>query len=68
MHKRKVRTTITQAKLDEMNRIFSLYLEYREVINILVRGKMVDSNMMAKELLPSLRKMNLAVLKILDKD
>lgn len=60
MHKRKVRTTITQAKLDEMNRIFSLYLEYREVISIVLREKMVDSNMMDKELLPSLRKMNLA--------
>lgn len=60
MHKRKVRTTITQAKLDEMNRIFSLYLEYREVISIVLREKMVDSNMMDKELLPSLRKMSLA--------
>lgn len=60
MHKRKVRTTITQAKLDEMNRIFSLYLEYREVISIVVRGRMVDSNKMDKELLLSLRKMSLA--------
>ena len=60
MHKRKVRTTITQAKLDEMNRIFSLYLEYREVISIVVRGRMVDNNKMDKELLLSLRKMNLA--------
>lgn len=60
MHKRKVRTTITQAKLDEMNRIFSLYLEYREVISIVVRGRMVDSNKMVKELLLSLRKMSLA--------
>jgi|JI9StandDraft_2_1071091.scaffolds.fasta_scaffold1099309_2 transcriptional accessory protein Tex/SPT6 len=60
MHKRKVRTTITQAKLDEMNRIFSLYLEYREVISIVVRGRMVASNKMDKELLLSLRKMSLA--------
>lgn len=30
-HKRKIRTTITQAKLDEMNMIFSKYQEYREV-------------------------------------
>jgi UDP-N-acetylglucosamine transferase subunit ALG13 len=60
MHKRKVRTTITQAKLDEMNRIFSLYLEYREVISIVVRGRMVDSNKMDKELLLFLRKMSLA--------
>lgn len=60
MHKRKVRTTITQAKLDEMNRIFSLYLEYREVISIVLREKMVDSNMMDKELLLSLRRINLA--------
>jgi len=60
MHKRKVRTTITQAKLDEMNRIFSLYLEYREVISFVVRGRMVVSNKMDKELLLSLRKMSLA--------
>ena len=60
MHKRKVRTTITQAKLDEMNRIFSLYLEYREVISFVVRGRMVDSIKMDKELLLSLRKMSLA--------
>ncbi len=36
-HKRKIRTTITQAKLDEMNMIFSKYQEYREVVISLCR-------------------------------
>lgn len=35
--KRKVRTTITQGKLDEMNEIFSKYQEYREVQFCLLR-------------------------------